>query len=116
MGHISLLQIHKRFNRLSGRHPIMQKTYAYVTLIRVSGNNRSLTSALRSFPRKTKNCTILGTWTTFGEYDGLVQFIATSNEDAMRFVTQYIRPIQNVVSAETLPLVTQQSYINQIPK
>jgi len=92
----------------------MQETYPYVTLIRVSGNNRSLTSSLKNLPRKTRNCTILGTWTTFGEYDGLVQFVAPSNQDAMKFVTDYIRPIQNVTSTETLPLITQRSYISQI--
>jgi len=94
----------------------MQETYPYVTLIRLSGNNKSLTSTLKNLPKKTRNCTILGTWTTFGEYDGLVQFIAPSNEDAMKFVTENIRPIRGVTSAETLPLVTQRSYIEQIPE
>ena len=92
----------------------MQENYPYVTLIRVSGSNRSLTTSLKRLPKKTRNCTILGAWTTFGEYDGLVQYIAPSNDDAMKFVTEYIRPIQNVTSTETLPLVTQQSYIEQI--
>jgi len=95
----------------------MPETYPYVTLVRVSGNNtKSLATALRNLPKRTSNCTLLGTWTTFGEYDGLVQFLAPSNEEAMEYVTSNIRPIQGVTSAETLPLVTQQSSIEQISK
>jgi len=95
----------------------MQEKYPYVTLIRTSGSsNRSIASALRNLPNRSSKCKVLGAWTTFGEYDGLVQFMAPTNEDAMRFVTQNIRNISGVTSTETLPLVTQQSNIDQIPE
>jgi len=95
----------------------MQEKYPYVTLIRTSGSsNRSIASALRNLPNRSSKCKVLGAWTTFGEYDGLVQFIAQSNEEAMEYVTKNIRSIQGVTSTETLPLITQQSYIEQIPE
>ncbi len=86
-------------------------TNSFVILARVSGTTDSLVKAIKSISQKPLNgVKVIGTWTTFGAYDACVVINAESDQAAMDFVSTQIRPIQNLLTTETLVGVPQASY------
>jgi uncharacterized protein with GYD domain len=86
-------------------------TNSFVILARVSGTTDSLVKAIKSISQKPLNgVKVIGTWTTFGAYDACVVINAESDQAAMDFVSNHIRPIQNLLTTETLVGVPQATY------
>jgi uncharacterized protein with GYD domain len=86
-------------------------TNSFVILARVSGTTGSLVKAIKSISQKPVNgVKVIGTWTTFGAYDACVVINADSDQAAMDFVSNYIRPIENLLTTETLVGVPQANY------
>jgi len=86
-------------------------TNTFLILARVSGSTDSLVKSIKSISQTLLNgVKVIGTWTTFGAYDACVAINAESDQAAMDFVTMYIRPIQNLLTHETLVRIPQASY------
>ena len=86
----------------------------YLILIRVGGTGTKLSQLSKSLQNITKTPTqgvkVIGTWTTFGQYDASVLFQAEAESQAMDFVDAQIRILQGVLSTETLMVTPQANY------
>jgi uncharacterized protein with GYD domain len=86
----------------------------YLTLIRVGGTGTKLSQLSKSLQNMTKTpaqgVKVLGTWTTFGQYDASVLFQAEEESQAMDFVDAQIRTVQGILSTETIIVVPQANY------
>jgi uncharacterized protein with GYD domain len=86
----------------------------YLTLIRVSGTSGrlgQLTKSLQNIPKAPSQAVkVIGTWTTFGQYDASILFQANDESQAMDFVDKQIRGIEGVLSTETLVVTPQADY------
>lgn len=84
----------------------------YVTLLKVSGNKtKQVARSLKEIEEKpTRSVRLIGTWTSFGQYDGVCLFQAENEVDAMNFVTENLRGIDGIISTETLTAIPQANY------
>jgi uncharacterized protein with GYD domain len=87
-------------------------TTNYVTLLKVSGNKtKQVERTLRELSQKpARNVNVIGTWTSFGQYDAVCLYQAENEADAMNFVTEQLRGIEGVLSTETLTAIPQATY------
>ncbi len=85
---------------------------SYVTLLKVSGNRtKQVEKSLKEISQKpTRNIQTIGTWTSFGQYDGVCLFHAENEADAINFVSENLRGIEGVLSTETLTAIPQASF------
>lgn len=87
-------------------------TTNYVTLLKVSGNKtKQVERSLKEISQKpSRSVHLIGTWTSFGQYDGVCLFQAENETDAMNFVSENLRGIEGVLSTETLTTIPQAAY------
>ena len=86
-------------------------TNSFLILARVSGSTDPLVRTIKALSQKPINgVKVVGTWTTFGAYDACVVINADSEQYAMDFVSKHIRPIENLLTTETLVGVPQAAY------
>ncbi len=85
---------------------------SYVTLVKVSGNRtKQVEKSLKELSQKpSKSVHMIGTWTSFGQYDGVCLFQAENEADAMNFVSEHLRGIEGVLSTETLVAIPQATF------
>lgn len=84
----------------------------YVTLLKVSGNKtKQVEKSLKEISQKpSRSVQLIGTWTSFGQYDGVCLFQAENESDAMNFVSEHLRVIEGILSTETLTAIPQASF------
>lgn len=84
----------------------------YQTLVKTSGNSsKEFEKTFKKISQKpNSNVRVIGTWTSFGQYDGVCHFEAENQRDAMDFVSESLKGIDGVLSTETLTLIPQASY------
>ena len=79
----------------------------FLTLIRGNGNHvQQVEKSIRALPKAAlSGVKVIGTFTSLGQYDGVVLFDADSEKLAVNFVSENVRSIDGVLSTETLPLI-----------